>query len=67
MKRPFAILCVGLVIQFIGFIWDFYIHLTSGLAEGLNVFFKVPAHNLIVIGYGITWVSLLLFLKERRQ
>ena len=54
MKKAYYTLLAGFIIESIGFVWDLIHHLSSGVAEGLDEFFTVPAHDVALAGFLIT-------------
>lgn len=63
MRHAYYVIMSGLIIQFIGFVWDLKIHSKNGVNEGLDEFFTVPAHDLIIGGFIITIIGFCIFSK----
>lgn len=67
MQTAYRTIGIGILIQGIGFLWDLYIHLDTNVKEGLDEFFKIPAHDLIVAGFLITIAGFALLRRALRQ
>lgn len=67
MKKARNILFGGLLMQLVGFLWDLKIHSQSGVEEGLDEFFSVPAHDLVILGYIICGIGFLVLYQSIKK
>lgn len=65
--RAAYVIFFGLFTALTGVVWDIFYHYTSGVKEGLEEFFRVPAHDFSIIGFAIAWVGALMLFRALRS
>ena len=64
MRKAYYTLLVGLIFEAAGALWDLSIHSQRAIEEGLEVFFAIPAHDLILLGFVVNVVGFALLTRE---
>ncbi|GEM_PF-6866689 len=57
----------GLIVAFVGLVWDVAYHYTSGVKEGISEFFTVPAHDVAMVGFLVSWIGALMLYRALRE